>query len=94
MGSKLVASRLAYDLNPSLDRDELSLAIDEVDATCDVGVALAACRDYGLKRPRAETILNEVRAAVAGWREEASTAGIPRSEQELMAPAFSGDQSS
>jgi len=26
----------AYDINPSVDRDELSLAIDEKEATCDV----------------------------------------------------------
>ena len=64
------------------------MAIDEVDPSCDVRVALAACKDYGLKKPRAEALLAEVAAAVSTWREEAAAAGIPRSEQELMAPAF------
>lgn len=80
----------AYDLNPSLDRGELALAIDEADPTCDVAVALAACRSYSLERPRAEAILAEVAAAVGSWREEAGAAGIPRAEQELMAAAFAG----
>ena len=38
----------AYDLNPTNDRSELTLAINETDATCDVAIALEAHRDYSL----------------------------------------------
>lgn len=78
----------AYDVNPSVDRQELSLAINEVENACDISIALASCRDYGLNRAQAESIVNEVRAAIEPWRREATSLGIPRAEQELMAAAF------
>ncbi len=78
----------AYDINPSIERRELSLAINEVETACDVSIAMYACKDYGLTRQEADSSLKHVRAAVAQWRGEAGRLGIPRSEQELMAPAF------
>ena len=78
----------AYDINPTIGRRELSLAINEVDATCEVGIAIDACRDYGLTRQQAEIVVQEVRSGVAEWRTHATALGIPRSEQELMATAF------
>lgn len=80
----------AYDLNPVPGRSELTLAINEVDTHCDVEIALAASRDYGLPRGGAERIVQAVRSAVAGWREVAADLGIPKAEQDLMAPAFTG----
>jgi serine/threonine-protein kinase HipA len=35
----------AYDLNPSVDRQELTLAINEVETACDVSIAMEASRD-------------------------------------------------
>jgi len=78
----------AYDMNPSLDRRELSLAINEVESACDVSIAMAACKDYGLTREEASTVLKQVQAAVAGWQEEAKRLNIPKSERDLMAAAF------
>ncbi len=78
----------AYDINPVPDCDALTLAINEVDTHCDFGIALDACRDYGLAHKAAREVIHEVPSAVSGWREEASALGIPRSEQERMAPAF------
>lgn len=78
----------AYDLNPTTGRDELSLAIDEVNTICDVGIALAASRDYGLSRHKADQVVTQVEEAVRHWRLEARSLGIPRSEQELMSAAF------
>ena len=63
-------------------------AINEVETACDVSVALDACQNYGLTRRDAERILREVRVAVAQWRSQAASLGIPRSEQELMVSAF------
>lgn len=78
----------AFDINPSIERRELTLAINEVETASDVSIALEASRDYGLALPAAEVVVKQVRTAVSRWRKEASALGISRSEQELMAPAF------
>jgi serine/threonine-protein kinase HipA len=78
----------AYDLNPSLDRHHLSLAINEVETTCDVAIAREASQGYGLTPGEADVVIAEVRQAVAGWRGEAVRLGIPKQEQDLMAAAF------
>jgi len=78
----------AYDINPSNDRSELSLAINEVDTACDVSIALEARADYGLSKIEGERVLAEVTTAVASWRAEATELRIPRAEQDLMAAAF------
>ena len=53
----------AYDMNPNIERRELSIAIDEVNANCDVDVALRAASGYGLGAARAAAIVAEVHAA-------------------------------
>jgi serine/threonine-protein kinase HipA len=78
----------AYDLNPSNDRNELSLAINEVDTTCDVSIALEARADYGLSKMEADEVLAQSVSAVASWRSEATQLRIPKAEQDLMARAF------
>jgi serine/threonine-protein kinase HipA len=78
----------AFDINPSIERRQLSLAINEVETACDVAIALDACRDYGLTREEADRVVKQVRVAVGQWRSQADSLGIPRSEQALMAPAF------
>ena len=78
----------AYDMNPSIERRELTLAINEVESACDVSIAMDSHKDYGLPHEDANNVLNQVRAAVAGWREEAARLKIPKSEQDLMAAAF------
>jgi serine/threonine-protein kinase HipA len=78
----------AFDINPSIERRQLSLAINEVETACDASIAVDACRDYGLTREEAGRIVKQVRAAVGQWRSQADSLGIPRSEQDLMAPAF------
>jgi serine/threonine-protein kinase HipA len=78
----------AYDINPSADRNDLTLAINEVDTTCDVAIALEAHSAYGLSKSEAQEIIAKVDKAVASWKKEASRLGIPRAEQETMAAAF------
>jgi serine/threonine-protein kinase HipA len=78
----------AYDMNPSIERTELSLAINEVDTTCDVAIAMDAYKEYGLTAERATVTLQQVRAAVANWRQEANRLRISRDEQDLMETAF------
>lgn len=78
----------AYDMNPTPDRTELSLAINEVDTHCDVGIVMEAHRDYGLSKKDAAQILKKVRGAIGGWQKEAARLGIPEGESRLMAEAF------
>ena len=68
----------AYDINPSIERRDLSLAINEVETACDVSIAMEACRDYGLSKQQADKCLKQARAAVAQWRREAGGLGISR----------------
>jgi serine/threonine-protein kinase HipA len=78
----------AYDINPSVARNELSLAIDETETTCDVSVAMDARKAYGISAAQADGALKSVETAVATWRIEATRFGIPRAEQSLMTAAF------
>ena len=78
----------AYDVNPSIERRELSLAINEVETTCDVSIAMDACKDYGLSTGDAAGVLNDVRVAIGERRSVAKSLGIPMSEQALMVGAF------
>ncbi|MGC2473419.1 MAG: HipA domain-containing protein [Candidatus Sulfotelmatobacter sp.] len=80
----------AYDVNPSINRQELMLAINEMETACDVSIAIEASREYGLNVREAADVLTQVRNAVAGWREEATRLNIPKAEQDLMANAFEG----
>jgi len=88
IGAHGISLSPAYDINPSIERDALSLAINEVETACDVAIALEASRDYGLSRHEADAILGQVRTAVESWQHEATQLHIPRAEQELMSRAF------
>jgi serine/threonine-protein kinase HipA len=78
----------AYDMNPSLDGDDLTLAINETETMCDVAIARAAHKMYALTLKEADEIIAEVERAVKTWHEEAETLRIRRSEQDQMAAAF------
>jgi serine/threonine-protein kinase HipA len=88
IGERGISLSPAYDINPSNDRNELSLAINEVDTTCDVSIALEAGADYGLSKSEVDETVARASAAVALWRDEATRLRIPKAEQDLMAAAF------
>lgn len=88
VGSDGIVLSPAFDINPALDRNELTLAIDEVNSFCDVAIALEAHRAYGLTAAEAKNIISKTRDAVASWRAEASRLRIPKAERESMASAF------
>ncbi|HEY2528873.1 MAG TPA: HipA domain-containing protein [Xanthobacteraceae bacterium] len=77
-----------YDINPSLERNELALAINEVETACDISIAMDASSDYGISKKEADGVIQKVREAVSSWRAEATSLRIPKAEQELMAAAF------
>jgi serine/threonine-protein kinase HipA len=78
----------AYDINPSVDRDDLTLAINETETACDVEIARAAHGMYALTLKAADGLIAEVAAAVKTWRDEAEALRIRRSEQDQMSSAF------
>lgn len=87
-GSFGISLAPAYDMNPSLERNELTLAINEVEATCDVSIAMDASSDYGISKDEADRVVQEVNRAVSSWRTEAASLRIPKAQQEFMAAAF------
>jgi serine/threonine-protein kinase HipA len=78
----------AYDMNPSVERRELTLAINEVETACDVSIAMDSSKDYGLTPQQASAVREQVQAAVSEWQQEANRLHIPEAEQSLMAVAF------
>ncbi|MFN7932353.1 MAG: HipA domain-containing protein [Bryobacteraceae bacterium] len=78
----------AFDINPAIDRNELTLAINDVESSCDVEIALETHRSYGLAASEAKAIVSKARKAVSSWRSEAARFRIPIQKQELMAKAF------
>ena len=88
IGEQGISLSPAYDINPSNDSNELSLAINEVETRCDPSIALKARADYGLSKAEADGVLEDVTRAVRTLRKEATKLRIPKPEQDLMAQAF------
>jgi serine/threonine-protein kinase HipA len=78
----------AYDMNPVPTRGGLKLNISETDNAQDLDLLRDVATHFRLKPARAQQVLSEVITAVRAWREVALSAGISRSDQERMAPAF------
>ncbi len=78
----------AYDLNPSVDKDGLSLQINETDNALDFDLAREVGVYFEMLPQQMDACIAEVSAAVNQWERVADELGIRRSEKELMAPAF------
>jgi len=78
----------AYDLTPTPESNEHSLAIDDRSHVPDVATAIHTSPFYRLSGSRAEAIVREVRAAVSGWRARARQIGLTMDEIELAAGGF------
>ena len=78
----------AYDINPSIEKDGLSLNIDTYDNSLNFHLAKSVGEYFQLKDNEMEKILNEVKSVVKNWKAEATKIGISRAEQQLMAGAF------
>ena len=78
----------AYDINPSIDKDGLSLLIDTVNNALDFDLAKSVGQYFQLSGTQMDLILKEVRDAVSQWKSIAQEIGISRQEQQLMAAAF------
>jgi serine/threonine-protein kinase HipA len=78
----------AYDLNPSINKDGLSLNIDTHNNALDFELAKSVGEYFRLNNNQMEVIIQEVTTVVSQWQIIAKEIGIPRSEQELMNKAF------
>jgi serine/threonine-protein kinase HipA len=78
----------AYDVNPSIDKDELALNIDERSGALDFDLALTVAEYFRLTSIEAQTSLSKVLQVVRNWEKTAKQLGISRSEIEMMQPAF------
>ena len=79
----------AFDLNPSIDKAEHVLNIDDLDPRPSLATALSTASFYGLDAARASTVADEILAALAPWRTLAREAGIANADIEGGAGAFS-----
>lgn len=78
----------AYDINPSINRQGLSLNIDTVSNALSVDLSKSVREYFRLNNQQMDKIINEVQLAVGKWEGIADKIGIARSEQTLMRAAF------
>ena len=79
---------LAFDINPSVDKNGLALNIDTDNNSLDYELAKSVGEYFQLSDIDMNTIIAEVKTAVSGWKNVANNIGIARSEQEIMSSAF------
>ena len=79
----------AYDLNPSIEKDGLSLNIDMDDNALSYDLAKSVGEYFRLSENEMNAILSEVFTVVKDWKTVANRIGINNSEIELMSGAFS-----
>lgn len=84
----------AFDLNPFPDRarELKTWPAEETGPAATVEAALQASRFFGIATDRANVIIREVDAAVAGWRAEAKRIGMSKAEIEQFSDAFEHDE--
>ncbi len=78
----------AYDINPSIDKDGLSLNIDSNNNALDFDLAIGVGEYFKLNEKQMETILKDIKSSVKNWQTEAVKIGISKSEIALLSSAF------
>lgn len=79
-----------YDVNPVPEGDELSLCVNEDDATISLDLALEIAPYCEIKAKDAVSMAQEILKVVRdNWKRLATDCGLSRSAQEYMRPAFS-----
>ena len=73
---------------PPIDKHGLALNIVTDNHTLDFDLARSVGEFFMLDRTAMDKILNEVGFVVSDWRKYANSIGIPKTEQDRMAPAF------
>ena len=83
----------AFDVNPHGDKDAHVLNLDDHDPYPSVARVLETSEFYRLDRVRAAGLVEEVAAAVDGWRDVAREAGLRRADVTLSESAFAAHAS-
>jgi serine/threonine-protein kinase HipA len=78
----------AYDINPSIDKDGLSLNIDSNNNALEFDLAKSVGEYFQLKEKQMDDILKEIKGVVKDWKTEAVKIGISKAEITLMNSAF------
>lgn len=78
----------AYDLNPSIDKDGLSLNIDMDNNSLDLDLAKSVGVYFRLTESDMDSIIFEIKSSVKNWKNLANKIGIQRNEQMLMEAVF------
>ena len=78
----------AYDINPSIEKDGLSLTIDANNNSLDFDLAKSVGEYFQLSNLQMEKTLKDIKSVVKNWKVEANKIGISRAEQEMMSGAF------
>lgn len=78
----------AYDINPSIDKEVLSLNIDTNNNSLDFDLAKSVGEYFQLNNLQMDKILKEIKFGIKNWKTEATKIGISHAEQEMMTGAF------
>ena len=78
----------AYDVNPNPYGAGLKLNISEEDNSLDFDLALSVAPYFRLPEKEAVQIIGHIKSVVSKWEETAVKYQIPKSEREMMRPAF------
>ena len=85
----------AYDMNPcprDINNGMHVLALNELDHTGSLEIAMSVAEYFGLRMGEAKTIACEVASAIMPWRGAAQTRGIHKKEIEQLASAFQEEE--
>ncbi len=82
----------AFDINPNPDKDEHALAIDETNPSPSVRRLRSTREFYRLSDAKAESIEQEVRAAVRAWPDIATRLRVRQEEQRQLAALLDPDR--
>lgn len=77
----------AYDINPTRS-DFQRLLINRNTSESNIDILLKSAGDYMLSSEKARDIINNVRAAMRSWRNEARRQGLPQRDIDMFAPRF------
>ena len=78
----------AYDINPSADKDGLTLNIDTNNNSLDLELAKSVGVYFRLGEEEMNLIIKKIKSSVANWQKNATELGISRIDQKLMSAAF------
>lgn len=78
----------AYDINASVEKNELSLNIDAYDNSLDLNLAKSVGPYFQLNKEEMDDMIKEIASVVKDWKKTAEKIGLNRAEQEYMSGAF------